>query len=202
MVGFTAEGLIWDSNGLPVQGLHHRHREHLLTSQAEGGEAVEFYVEAAANPIPPWHLSDWPYFGPDYSGSPLYRLQQAELAVVDRDIEALYLDLCLLLQLAEHRPSSAAEDALRSAAEMIDPADVAGSAAAARRRLRPVLAATSQSAARRDRDRARPHRHGLAVADPRDQAEMRPHLCQPAAAASSGTRSTASRVARRSNTSG
>jgi alpha-mannosidase len=146
MVGFTAEGLIWDSNGLPVQGLHHRHREHLLTSRAEGGEPVELYVEAAANPVPPWHLSDWPYFGPDYSGSPLYQLQQAELAVVDRDVEGLYLDLRVLLQLAEHLGSPAAEDALRSVAEMIDPSDVASQAAAARRRLRTVLDAPSQGA--------------------------------------------------------
>jgi alpha-mannosidase len=146
MVGFTAEGLIWDSDGRPVQGLHHRHREHLLTSKAEGGEAVEFYVEAAANPIPPWHLSDWPHFGPDYAGRPQYRLQQAELAVVDRDVEALYLDLCVLLQVAAHLGSPTAEDALRSAAEMIDPADVARNTAAVRRLLQPVLAAASQSA--------------------------------------------------------
>jgi alpha-mannosidase len=145
MVGFTAEGLIWDSNGRPVQGLHHRHREHLVTSKADGGETVEFYVEAAANPVPPWHLSDWPDFGPDYGGRPLYQLRQAELAVVDRDVEALYLDLCLSLQLAEHLDSPAAEHALRSALEMIDPADVARHAAPARRRLLPVLTAPSQS---------------------------------------------------------
>ncbi len=40
----------------PVQGLHHRHRELVLTTEAGGGEPVEFFVEAAANPIPPWHL--------------------------------------------------------------------------------------------------------------------------------------------------
>ena len=40
------------------------------TPQAEGGEPVEFFVEAAANPIPPWHLADWPLLLPDYAGAP------------------------------------------------------------------------------------------------------------------------------------
>ena len=52
----------------PVQGLHHQHREFVLTPDAHGGELVEFFVEAAANPIPPWLLADWPLLLPDYSG--------------------------------------------------------------------------------------------------------------------------------------
>ena len=100
LVGFTAEGLVW-RDGEPAHGLHLRHREHVLASPATGGERVEFYVEAAANPIPPWELADWPLLLPDYSGPPLYRLGQAELATVDRDAEARYLDVRLALQLAD-----------------------------------------------------------------------------------------------------
>ena len=59
LVGFTAEGQIWDTGLRPVQGLHHQHREFVLTLEAQGGEPVEFFVEAAANPIPPWTLADW-----------------------------------------------------------------------------------------------------------------------------------------------
>ena len=68
MVGFTAEGQIWDTGLRPVQGLHHQHREFVLTPEARGDESVEFFVEAAANPIPPWHLADWPLLLPDYAG--------------------------------------------------------------------------------------------------------------------------------------
>ncbi len=113
MVGFSAEGLVWQPDGTPRQGLHHKHREYTVTPKADGGDPVEFFVEAAANPIPPWHLKDWPTLAPDYDGSPLYVLGQAELATVDRDVEALYLDMRLLLQLArqetDRSPDRAAE---------------------------------------------------------------------------------------------
>jgi alpha-mannosidase len=143
-VGFTAEGLIWDTAGRPVQGLHDRHREHVVTRKADGGEEVELYVEAAANPTPPWHLPDWPYFGADYSGRSLYRLGQAELAVVDRDVLSLYFDMYLVLQLAEQFSAAEATAALQGAVRAIDPANVARCAARARALLAPVLAASSR----------------------------------------------------------
>ena len=54
------------------------------TLEAKGNEPVDFFVEAAANPIPPWHRADWPLLLPDYAGAPLNTLVTAELAVVDR----------------------------------------------------------------------------------------------------------------------
>jgi alpha-mannosidase len=114
VVGFTAEGLVW-VDGQPVQGLHHHHREYVLTTDAVAGEGFEFYVEAAANPIPPWHLADWPPLGPDYDGVPLYRLTQAEMAIVDRAVEARYLDARLLIQLADQD-----EEVRRALAEVDD----------------------------------------------------------------------------------
>jgi alpha-mannosidase len=145
MVGFSAEGLIWDPTGKPVQGLHHRHREHVLSRGARGGEQIELYVEAAANPIPQWHMAEGSDLGPDYRGTPLYRLEQAEFAVIDRQVAALHLDMRLVAQLAEQLQSPEAGGALQAAAQRIDPADVAGSAAAARAVLAPVLAAASES---------------------------------------------------------
>ena len=141
MVGFSAEGLIWDPAGHPVHGLHHRHREYIVKSRAEGGEAVEFYVEAAANPIPPWHLKDWPDFGPDFDGEPMYVLEQADLATVDRAVEALYFDLRLVTQIAQFVPDRAdvANRALDAAVTAVDPRDVTGTAAAGRAALRPAL---------------------------------------------------------------
>ena len=39
MVGFTAEGQIWDAGLRPVQGLHHRHREFVLARRGSRGRA-------------------------------------------------------------------------------------------------------------------------------------------------------------------
>jgi len=145
MVGFTAEGQIWDREGRPVQGLHHKHRGCLVTGKADGGEPVELYVEAAANPIPPWQLADWPLLMPDYDGAPLYVLGQADLATVDREVEALYFDLRVLQQLAgDARDRS--EVILEVARRTVDPADVAGSAVTARAQLAPLLGSGSTSA--------------------------------------------------------
>ena len=147
-VGFSAEGQIWDRHGVPIQGLHHHHREYRLAATARGGDPIEFYVEAAANPIPPWQLTDWPLLLPDYDGPTLYVLEQAELATVDRGVEALYLDLCLVQQLAGHHAPERAEEILQildAARRSIDPTDVAATAATARALLAPVLARGSTS---------------------------------------------------------
>jgi len=122
MVGFSAEGLIWDRDLTPRQGLHHRHREYVVAPKATAAERIELYVEAAANPIPRWHRQDWPLLGPDYHGPPLYVLRQAELVTVDRRVEELYADLRLLIEVArrlpEHKDAIVTElDRLQSAIE-------------------------------------------------------------------------------------
>ncbi len=148
MVGFTAEGQIWDTGLRPLQGLHHRHREFLLAPAAYGGEQVEFFVEAAANPIPPWHLADWPLLLPDYRGAPLYTLQTAELAVADRSVEGLLLELQILLELAALDPDRSEEllGVLDTARGIIDPGNVSASVAPAREVLAAVLDRPTSSA--------------------------------------------------------
>ena len=141
MVGFTAEGQIWDTGLRPVQGLHHQHREFVLTPEARGDEPVEFFVEAAANPIPPWHLADWPMLVPDYSGAPLYTLETAELAVVDRSVEGLFLDMRILVELAALNPDRSDQimRALDKARSIIDPDNVSAWVIPAREVLSPLL---------------------------------------------------------------
>ena len=148
LVGFTAEGQIWDTELRPVQGLHHRHREFILTPEAHGGEPVEFFVEAAANPIPPWHLADWPLLLPDYSGAPLYTLEKAELAVVDRAVEGLLLDMLILVELAalDSDRSEEINVLLEKARGMIDPENVCASLVPARDVLAPLLDRRTSSA--------------------------------------------------------
>ena len=99
MVGFTAEGLVWDGDQ-PRQGLHLKHREYVVAKPAAGGDAVDLLIEAAANPIPPWGTTPWPLLMPDVDGPPIYRLGQAEL-VAHRDVEALIPDLLVLSQLID-----------------------------------------------------------------------------------------------------
>ncbi|HYD10730.1 MAG TPA: hypothetical protein VEA78_11555, partial [Acidimicrobiales bacterium] len=147
---FTAEGQLWRLDGSdPVQGLHHLHRDHAITSHATGDETVELYVEAAANPIPPFHSTEWPLLEADPDGAPLYALTRAELAVVDREVEALWFDLRALLQLvdvvAEQPRNNQAFRALHDAIKAIDRTDVAGTAKTARAALEPALARPATS---------------------------------------------------------
>ena len=151
-VGFSAEGLVWTADLRPVQGLHHEHREYRPVPEPTAGSEVDFYVEAAANPIPRWHVKDWPRLEPDYDGPPLYALEQADLAVADREVEALALDLDTVIQIAEWMEPLRAEAlaALDDAVGVIT-AGGAGAAAKARAALRPVLDRPGSPPARRRR---------------------------------------------------
>jgi alpha-mannosidase len=143
-VGFTAEALIWGDDG-PVQGLHPKHREHVVARPAAGGEAVDLLVEAAANPVPPFGTSPWPLLLADFDGPPLYHLARAELAVAQRDVEALFVDMFVLRKLLDELPYGSARQievtaALEAACAAVVPDDVRASAVAARAVLEPALA--------------------------------------------------------------
>ena len=149
IVGFSAEGLVFDSEGHTVQGLHHRHRQIVLGSEVSGGETL-FYVEAAANPVPKWDLKDWSQLQPDYDGEPLYVLQQAEVADADRDAQALYVEMGFLLELvgAESTPDKRREEilaALSLACARVDSEDAAPALGPAREALATVLSRPSPS---------------------------------------------------------
>jgi alpha-mannosidase len=144
MVGFTAEGLVWDGDQ-PRQGLHLKHREYVVANPARGGDAVDLLIEAAANPIPPWGTDPWPLLMPDVNGPSIYALGQAELAVARRDVEALYFDMLVLWQLTRH--IGGCEDhgagvwgSLQEACDLIERDGVLESVEAARAELSPVLA--------------------------------------------------------------
>lgn len=152
LVGFSAEGLVFDSDGHAVQGLHHRHREIVLGPSASGGDVL-LYVEAAANPVPRWDLKDWSELRPNYDGEPLYVLQQAEIAHADREAGALYAEMGFLLQIASTGAVPAERrdeilEALSRACAEVDSDDVATTVGAAREALVPVLSRPSSSAHR------------------------------------------------------
>ncbi len=153
MVGFTAEGLVWEGDQ-PRQGLHLKHREYVVARPAAGGESVDLLVEAAANPVPPWGGLEWPLLMPDFDGPPIYRLGQADLVVARRDVEALFFDMLVLTQLLDVLPSDEPRfhhvfRALVAACDAIELEDVPASAAAARRALAPALASPAVPSAHR-----------------------------------------------------
>jgi alpha-mannosidase len=152
--GFGAEALVW-RDGTPRQGLSPNHREHVLTPAAAGGEAVEVYVEAAANPRPPWEAPTWPVLQPDPEGPTQFTVTRAELRRIDRVQQAFADDYRVLLGLAQatagvDAPVAArARAALHAPADALDPDDVAGTTAAAAVHLREALDARPRSTGHR-----------------------------------------------------
>jgi alpha-mannosidase len=101
--GFGAEALVW-RDGQPAQGLSPNHREHLLTDSAAGGENIELFVEAAANPPSPFGANPWPLLLAEPDGSPLFTLEQVDLHVRDPEFEEFWHDFRILVELLGELP--------------------------------------------------------------------------------------------------
>ncbi len=156
--GFHAEGLVYAPDGCPLKGLNPSSQWVRVAEPAVGGEEVEVYVEAAANPMilgpgldfRPTPLGDRDTAGPE----PLYRIVHAELAVFERDVWELQQDLEVLGQLAAELPAQQPRRwqvlaAVDRALDRIDLHDVPGTAAAARGELAEALAAGNPASAHR-----------------------------------------------------
>jgi alpha-mannosidase len=143
----TAEALLW-RDGMPIQGLSWTRPDALLFRPAEGGEQVDLFLEAAANPPLPLTFTPdhaWPLMAPDFDGEPQFRLVRCELVVWRRDVFELGCDLRTVLELAAELPSGsqrAAElhDALAAACDALDPDDLLATAPAAEAALAGALA--------------------------------------------------------------
>ncbi len=87
--GFTAEGLVFE-DGIPTRALNVNRADVPVALKARGGETVDFYVEAGAN------ASNSDYLGPNglpsFEGPPLFTLSRAELATVNPEAYALWMD--------------------------------------------------------------------------------------------------------------
>jgi alpha-mannosidase len=159
--GFGAEALLYRGD-TPAQGLSPDHTDVVVGEPARGGEPVELLVEAAANPAVDQSAATWPLLLPDPGGTPLLELRRAELCVVHRDVEALCLDMEVVLDLTRcldpHRARTGALlEALRTACMLVDPEDLPASVAAARAPLLDVL--STAGAPRRFRVVAQGHAH-------------------------------------------
>jgi alpha-mannosidase len=152
--GFHAEGLVYGPGGSPVKGLN----PQTQWVPVPPGEAVELYVEAAANPVIlerdnlfwPTQLGDKRTAGDE----PLYRLERVELAVFEPEVWELQHDLEVLgelqaeLDLGDPRRWQLLR-ALDRAMDRIDLQDIAATAAAAREQLRDALQTPARASAHR-----------------------------------------------------
>ncbi|GAB3152065.1 glycoside hydrolase family 38 C-terminal domain-containing protein [Microbacterium neimengense] len=152
--GFQAEGLVYTRNGRAVKGLNPLNQWIPI-----GTTELEFYVEAAANPIV-LDLTHAP-FAPTPLGErttagsePLYRLARADIVQIDEPVEQLVADLEFLGELASALDEASTRRwhilrAIGRCLDALDPDDVSGSTPAARAELVPALTAGATASAQR-----------------------------------------------------
>ena len=151
MAGFQAEGLAHRPDGTHVKGLNPLNDWVPVTP----GEAVDLYVEAAANPHvltgwSPTGLGDKLTSGTD----PVYRLVTAAMVDVDPEVRELLADIEVLDQLAAELGEDDARQVeilltLERALDALDLADVPATATAARDELTAALGRPAYDGAHR-----------------------------------------------------
>jgi hypothetical protein len=179
--GFQAEGLAFAADGRYLKGIEPRNQYITVVTDAEGGEAVDIYVEAAANPdiiagaFRPTDLGDR-LTAPD---KPLYVLKRAALTTRDQEVQALVVDLDivtgLIEQLAPTDPHRGPLTRLRR-----DPAERCARHGGRRSCCARPRSERAGGAERPPRlcDRPCPHRLSVAVADPRNGSQGLPHFLE------------------------
>ncbi|MER5980996.1 glycoside hydrolase family 38 C-terminal domain-containing protein [Streptomyces sp. NPDC001857] len=153
--GNQAEALVHLPDGRPLKAVNPLNQYVPVANPAEGGERVDYLVEAASNPdiladdfARPTPLGDILTAG----DKPLYTFRRAVLAVLDEEVWHLDLDLQVLRQLMVHLGAHEPRrheilHALDRAMDALDLDDVAGSAADVRAVLAPVLAKPAHASA-------------------------------------------------------
>ncbi|MET9602811.1 glycoside hydrolase family 38 C-terminal domain-containing protein [Streptomyces sp. NPDC006459] len=154
MPGFQCEGLVHRADGGEIKALNPYNDWVRVADRAEGGEQVEWYVEAASNPVLVDHAVTYEGDLPTSGDQPLYRLARMELTVFEtqvwelvQDLEVLY-DLMVQLDTADARRYEILR-AIGAALDALDLGDVPGTAPAARSALAGVLAAPANASAHR-----------------------------------------------------
>jgi alpha-mannosidase len=157
-IGFGGEALVFSADGQPQQGLSWDHDEWPVAAPAAGGEPVELYIEAAANPNTLPHFRNGrdavPLFDAEPDGDPIMRFGRADLVVKHDDVADLCVDFELVQDLARQlgvrdRRGAQLVAALDECCRRLDLDDVVGSAAAARVPLVEALSVRASSAAHR-----------------------------------------------------
>ncbi|MFD4050952.1 alpha-mannosidase [Streptomyces sp. NPDC058611] len=154
MPGFQCEGLVHRADGAEVKALNPANDWVRVADRAEGGERVEWYVEAASNPVLVDHAATYEGDRQTSGDQPLYRLARMDLTVFETEVWELVQDLEVLYDLMTQLGTGDARRyeilrALDAALDAVDLGDVPGSAASARTHLAAALAAPAHASAHR-----------------------------------------------------
>jgi len=153
--GFQSEGLVYAANGDIVKAIEPMNS--YVGLDLRPGDAIDLYVEAASNP----DIQGESVYAPTPLGTlktsgdaPIYWFAQADLALRDLMVWELVQDVWTLNglwpELGEELPRRAEIlRALERLIDTLDPEDVAGTAAAGREVLAPVLASPAYASAHR-----------------------------------------------------
>jgi alpha-mannosidase len=153
--GFQAEGLAYTPDGAVLAAIEPMNAHVRLPDGP--GSAVDVYLEAASNPgvatdwtYAPTPLGDLATAGED----PIYRLETADVALLDVTVWELTQDVWTLSGLVEELPVDLPRRAevlraLERAVDAVDPDDVAGTAAQGRAELADALASPAWPSAHR-----------------------------------------------------
>ena len=152
--GFQCEGIAWRSDGTIIKAISPRN-QYIPLKLLGSGMAVDFYVEAAANPdlSQNWTFAATPYGDKATSGSePKYRLGRIAIAERNQTVWELQQDILTLSGLMHELPMDLPRrhDILRSLERMLDimdPDDVAGTAEAGRAALAGALSRPAYASA-------------------------------------------------------
>ena len=152
--GFQCEGIAWRPDGTIIKAISPRN-QYVPLKLLGSGMAVDFYVEAAANPdlSQNWTFAATPYGDKATSGSePKYRLGRIAIAERNQTVWDLEQDILALRGLMHELPMDLPRRheilrALERMLDIMDPDDVAGTADAGRAALAGVLSRPAYASA-------------------------------------------------------
>jgi alpha-mannosidase len=152
--GFQCEGIAWRPDGSIIKAISPRN-QHIPLKLLGSGLAVDFYVEAAANPdvAQGWSFAPTPYGDKATAGNePQYRLGSIAIAELNRAVWELQQDVLTLSGLMHELPTELPRRheilrALERMMDTMDPDDVPRTAAAGRAALAEVLARPAYASA-------------------------------------------------------
>lgn len=153
--GFQAEGLVYRSDGSTLKALNPLNTWVPVSKNASGGEEIELFVEAAANPFVftdnpfvPTHLGEKSTSGP----APRYRMARADINVFNTEVWELVQDLEVLQQLQNELDLGDPRRwdilyAIERALDAVTLSDIPGTATAGREKLATVLSKPANASA-------------------------------------------------------
>ncbi|BCW43759.1 glycoside hydrolase family 38 C-terminal domain-containing protein [Arthrobacter sp. StoSoilB5] len=152
--GFQCEGTAWRADAGIIKAISPRNY-HVPLKLLGGGLSVDFYVEAAANPdvAQGWSFVPTPLGDKATSGEePRYRLGRIAIAELNETVWELNQDVWTLSGLMHELPMELPRRheilrALERMLDVMDPDDVAGTAAAGREALAEVLSRPAYASA-------------------------------------------------------